>query len=127
MENKLQMQFKHPLKLQLRLENYLIVTLISIFLMSHIDPLLVFLLTTCVSLEKHLLNSSAHFYNQLIFFMCCTSSLCICDINYLLDVLFISPGRLQSMELQRVGHDWATFVCIYSLEIQGHSLYYLQL
>ena len=37
------------------------------------------------------------------------------------------PGRLQSMELQRIGHNWATFLCIYSLEMQGHSLYYLQL
>ena len=24
-----------------------------------------------------------------------------------------TPGRLQSMELQRVGHDWATFTCLY--------------
>ena len=37
------------------------------------------------------------------------------------------PDGLQSMELQRIGHNWATFLCIYSLEMQGHSLYYLQL
>ena len=67
---------------------YIIVVLIYIFLIiSDVECILIYLFAICMSLEKYLFNSSAHFYSFFFFFiMSPMSSLYILDINDLSNI-----------------------------------------